>query len=84
MTAVITFVARYGKSAVFTADDQLVMTDEPNIYGHLVRRGLHIEWDITAGKAGEVLSWGTALTQGGARWKAIAAAQKPGILGGAR
>jgi hypothetical protein len=84
VTAVTTFVARYGKSPVFTADDRYIPFAEPDIYGHLVRRVLTFEWEITAGKYGEPLAWGRALTQGGARWKAVAAAQRPGILGGAR
>lgn len=83
-TAVTTFVARYGKSPVFTADDRYIPFAEPDIYGHLVRRLLAVDWEITAGKYGELLAWGRALTQGGARRKAIAAAQRPGILGGAR
>jgi hypothetical protein len=46
--------------------------------------GLTVDWEITAGKYGEALAWGTAWTRGAARQKAFAAAQRPGILGGAR
>jgi hypothetical protein len=79
MTAVITFVARYGKSAVCTVDDRVELLKDPDIYGHAIRRRLLVKWEITSGKYGELLASGTTLTMGGARWKAVDAAHRPGI-----
>jgi hypothetical protein len=84
VTAVSSTVVRHGRQSVYTADERYVETREPDIWAHLYRDGLHVEWEITAGPYGEALAWGRTWTKGGARWKAFAAAQRPGILGGAR
>lgn len=84
MSAVSSTVVRYGRQTVLTADERYVDTVEPNIWAHVTRRWLVVDWEITAGKDGEVLAWGRTWTKGGARWKAFCASQRPGILGGGR
>lgn len=75
-----TYLVRHGRNAVWTADDRYVVTDGPDIYATLRRAGfLHVEWEITAGPAGEPLAWGTTLTWSGADVEARAAAHRPGI-----
>jgi hypothetical protein len=67
VTAVSTRLLHYGAG------------DEPDIYGHVLRDGLHVRWEITAGKTGEPLAWGRTWTKGGAWVEAIHAAYRPGI-----
>lgn len=57
---------------------------EPDIYAHVARRGLHVDWEITAGTFGEPLAWGRTWTVAGARIEAIAAAHRPSLPRGAR
>lgn len=81
MSVVTTRLLHYGHFAVFTAADELVYgeNDEPDIYGHILRDGWSVRWEITAGKKGEPLAWGRAWTERGAWGKASAAAHRPGI-----
>lgn len=82
MTAVSTRLLRHGRTVVFTAADELVYggADEPDTYGHVIRDGWHVRWEITAGKCGEPLTW----TKSGAWLSASAAAHRPGARDGAR
>lgn len=83
MTAVTTRMVRSGRSPVITAADQLVMTDGPDIYAHVMRHRLHVHWQITEGAYGRQLAEGATWTRGGAWVEAIAAAHRP-RSGGAR
>ena len=82
MTAISTRRLRTGRSPVITADDQLVMGDGPDIYGHVLRHRLHCHWQITEGPYGAELAEGRTWTKGGAWVEAIAAAHRPGIGSG--
>jgi len=81
MTAISTFLARSGMSPTVTADGQLHFGERgPDIYAHIRRRGfLNWDWEVTAGRTGEPLAFGTTRTRGGAEVGAIAAAHRPGI-----
>lgn len=69
-----------GRSVVWTADNRLVTTGSPHIYGTVRRRGvLSVDWEITAGPTGEPLAWGRTWTRGGAWVEASAAAHRPGL-----
>lgn len=91
-TAVSVTLVRSGTYSRSTGVDSeaLDRTPEPDIYAHVVRHGLHVDWYLTAGRKGLFLDpCGMAWTRGGALVKATAAAHKPGILarvrkGGAR
>jgi hypothetical protein len=86
VTAVSSTVVRYGHYNTHPATGEVYgYGDEPDIWAHVCRSApLSVDWEITAGKYGEPLAWGRTWTKGGARWKAFCAAQRPGILGGAR
>jgi hypothetical protein len=80
VTAVSSTVVRYGHYNTHAVTGEVYgYGDEPDIWAHVCRDGLRVRWEITAGKDGEPLAWGTAWTKGGARWKAFAAAHRPGI-----
>lgn len=69
-----------GRSIVYTADERLVITEGPGVYGTVRRRGpLSVDWEITAGPTGEPLAWGRTWTRGGAWVEASAAAHRPGL-----
>jgi hypothetical protein len=75
-----TFVARSGMSPTITADDRIVFGERgPDIFATVRRRGLHVDWEITAGPTGEPYAWGRTWTVGGAKAEANAAAHRPGI-----
>jgi hypothetical protein len=75
-----TFLARSGTSFTVTADGALVPAQRgPDIFATVRRRGLHVDWEITAGPTGEPYAWGRTWTQGGADVEAIRAAHRPGI-----
>lgn len=75
-----TYLVRHGRSFVYTADYRPVITDGPDIYATVDRVSLlHVEWEITAGRIGEPLDWGTTLTRWGADLEARAAAHRPGL-----
>lgn len=79
MTASV-FLARSGMYSL--ADDPdtglpRLGAGEPDIFAHVARRGLAVDWEITAGKYGEPLAWGRTWTRGGAWVEAIAAAHRP-------
>lgn len=80
MSAPRTYRVRSGISPTITADDQLVYGERgPDIYAHVQRHGLHVDWEITAGPTGEPYAWGRTWTKGGADVEAIAAAHRPGL-----
>lgn len=82
MTATSSRLIRYGRYMVIPADGTLVYGgDEPNIWGHITRAGLRVQWLITAEKTGRVLAAGRAWTRDGAWTRVAAAAHTPGILG---
>jgi hypothetical protein len=67
-------------SPTVTAEGVLVPGERgPDIYAHVRRHGLRVEWEITAGPTGEPLAWGITWTRGGANVEAIAAAHRPGL-----
>lgn len=73
MTAVTTRAVRFGSYSLTPGGH-----DEPDIYGHVVRKGLRVHWEITAGPRGEPIAWGRTFTRGGAWVEAIAAAHRDG------
>jgi hypothetical protein len=81
MSAKTSQVLRYGKFNTVAATGEFYgYGDEPDIWGHVTRRGLfRWEWEITAGPTGEPLAWGITWTRGGANVEAIAAAHRPGV-----
>jgi hypothetical protein len=80
VSASSTFLVRSGMSPIVTTDGRIVYGERgPDIYAHVQRRGLHVEWEITAGPTGEPLASGETWTRGGANVAAIAAAHHPRI-----
>lgn len=79
-----TYLVRHGRSFTYTADYRPVLTEGPDIYATLRRAGfLHVEWEVTAGRTGEPLAFGSTLTWSGADLEARCAAHKPTLLRGA-
>ncbi|HZE33434.1 MAG TPA: hypothetical protein VE198_18575 [Actinoallomurus sp.] len=86
MTAVTTTLVRTGRYSVAPGPDSDICghADEPGIYSHVWRDGLHVIWMISAGRNGLILASGRAWTRGRARVKASAAAHRPDAKGRAR
>lgn len=77
MSAPRTFLVRSGMSPTVTADGELVPGKRgPDIYATVRRRGLRVDWEITAGPTGEPYAWGRTWTEGGADVSAICAAHR--------
>lgn len=79
MTAVSTRLVRTGGYLIESAaTGELIREDtaKPNTYGHVVRDGLRVRWEITGGKYGPTLAAGRAWTKNGAWVRAIAAAHR--------
>jgi hypothetical protein len=76
MTAVSSIPVRFGMVHLEPGG-----IDQPDIYAHRYRKGLRVRWSITAGRDGDTLAWGWALTWGGAMVKAIAAAHRDDVPG---
>lgn len=80
MTAVATRLLRHGHTATITADQRLVFTREPDVYGHVHRADGRWHWRLTVWRNGRELAAGQTYTGWGSWRRAQAAAHRPGLL----
>jgi hypothetical protein len=66
MTAVTTRLLRRGGRSPIPGG-----RDEPDVYGHVVRYGWRVNWDITAGRNGPLVTAGRTWTRQGAWTRAF-------------
>lgn len=81
MTAVTTRLVRSGGYLIESAaTGELIVEDtgRPSTYGHVMRDGWRVRWEITEGKCGRTLAAGRTWTKGGAWVAAISAAHRGG------